>query len=690
MAMTVEQQRAIAMAEAEYKASMGGIVPPAPSGVDPATNQPPGVPAFSPQGVEGYDPQTGKVSQPGDRVGAFLSGALEGIPIVGPSVSNVTTDIAAGLVSPFSGQSFGDVRQGMVDRRKQVEEDNPGTAMSGGLASVVGTMIPLGLTAAGGRMLGMTGDSLLGRTVASGLSNMGINAADTAARGGDLPDVLKSGGKGLGIGLALPGAGALVSGTGRAVWDAVGPRIGAITNPLKEAANRVSSAFGADTRSGVPLLSSADEAAASANGQPLLNVDRGGESARSLARSAANNDPEARAIIDRKVSDRFASQNQRANSFIDRLMGGAPDDLALQDSIKSAARSANKPAYARAYQDGANGVMSPELERLAGSPGVASAMKAAAEKGQDRAIADGFGAFNPKVTFTPDGRVQFRAGQTGVKTYPDMQFWDYTYRELRDAASAAGRAGRNGEAETLGNLSKTLRGELDRAVPSYATARQGAASFFGAEDALDAGRKFVTLSKSLPETKRALASMSAPERESFAIGFSSELKDVIATVRDRANVIDRIYGTPEAREKIAMALGPQRAREFESFARVETIMDQLRGAMGNSTTARQMKELGMAGAAGAGAGYLTGDWKAGIGTAMLVRGARAYGTKVDETMAKNIAQLLLSDDPVKLRAAIQAGARNPKALEAIAAMQKFIGSTVRAVPLAAPVAQPQP
>ena len=30
--------------------------------VDPATNQPPGVPAFVPQGVEGYNPQTGEVT----------------------------------------------------------------------------------------------------------------------------------------------------------------------------------------------------------------------------------------------------------------------------------------------------------------------------------------------------------------------------------------------------------------------------------------------------------------------------------------------------------------------------------------------------------------------------------------------------------------------------------------------------
>jgi hypothetical protein len=264
-----------------------------------------------------------------------------------------------------------------------------------------------------------------------------------------------------------------------------------------------------------------------------------------------------------------------------------------------------------------------------------------------------------------------------VPTYPDLQFWDYTKRELDDMAGAALRGGRNSEAATLTNIASTLRSELDKAVPSYASARQGAAAFFGAEDALDAGRKFVTLSKSIPETKQALAKMNGAEKDAFAVGFASELKDAINATRDRANVIDRIYGTPEARQKIALALGDGKAQQFEAFVRVEQIMDRMRGAMGNSTTARQLKELGMAGAAGAGVGAVTGDWKSGLTTALLVRGARAYGTKIDETMAKSIARMLLSDDPQQIKTAISVAGRNQKALETIDAMQKFIAASTR-------------
>jgi hypothetical protein len=674
MAMTLEQQRAEAEADAARRAQEGGGQP-----LDPRM---PLHPPFDPANVPSKTPML-------DKAGAFIMSALEGIPIAGPSFKNVTQDVAAGAGSLMSGRPMQQVRDEMAARTNQVQGENPGSSDLGSILGAVGPLVGLGATELGGKALGITGDSLLGRSLMSGGSSALINAADTAARGGGVAEAGKSAGIGGALGLALPGLGALLNAAGRGIADTAGPRLGALLKPEQEAATRVGRALNADRNNiGAPVLSSQDELSAALNNQPLMNVDRGGEATRALARSAANNDPEARALIDRKVSDRFAGQGPRASGFIDRLMGGNTDDLAMQSGLKDAARKANKPAYDKAYQDGSSGVITPELERLAGSPAIAGAMKAAAQKGQDRAIADGYGAFNPKVTFTPDGRVQFRSGQAGTPTYPDLQFWDYTKRELDDAASAARRQGRDSEAATLTNLSSTLRGELDKAVPSYANARQGAASFFGAEDALDAGKKFVSLSKSIPETKQALAKMSQAERDAFATGFASELKDTIGTVRDRSNVIDRIYGTPEARQKIELALGPDKARQFEAFARVETVMDQLRGAMGNSTTARQLKEMGMAGAAGAGVGYATGDWKAGLTTGLLVRGARAYGTKIDESMAKSMAGLLLADDPQKVKMAIAAASRNPKAMETVAAMQKFIASTARGAVVSSTQSQP--
>src|SRR5262249_22126393 len=87
-------------------------------------------------------------------------------------------------------------------------------------------------------------------------------------------------------------------------------------------------------------------------------------------------------------------------------------------------------------------IWSDELERLTGSPAIQTAMKNAVTTGQDRAIRDGFGAFNPGVTVTPDGRLlmgqTYRGGAVrGVPTYPNIQYFDCVQRELADMASKA-------------------------------------------------------------------------------------------------------------------------------------------------------------------------------------------------------------------------------------------------------------
>lgn len=654
-----------------------GAVPfdPIAAGAQPVEDVQPQHPEFDPANAP---PQGGGAS---DRIGAFLSGFSD-LPIVGPAVHAAQRGIAAGIVAPFSEKTFGEVYDEMGDRQRQVMQENPGTATAGQVTGAVASMIPLGATGIGGRALGLTG-GLGTRSLMSGLSGAGIGAADTAARGGSLSDAATVGALGGAIGGAIPGVGAGLNALGRSVADAVGPRLNSIVRPAQEAGRRVARAIGIDeANSAVPVLNQTDEASAAINQQNLLNVDRGGETTRALARSAANTDPEARAILDRTASDRFAAQGERAQSFVGRIMNGATDDLALQDSIKAAARKANAPAYRKAYQEGSDLILTPEMERLTSSPAVVQAMKSVASgKGRDRAVAEGFGAFNPGVSIADDGRIAFKGAKPGGSpAFPDLQFWDYTKRELDDMAKAAARAGKTEEASTLQGLARTLRTELDAQVPSYRAAREGAASFFGAEDALDAGRKFVTQNRTLPETRRALAKMSKEERVAFAVGFASELKDAIAQAGDRTNVINKIFGSPQAREKIRMALGPARYREFEQFVRVENTMDMLRGALGNSTTARQLQELGLAGGAGVGIGALTGDWKTALTTGLLVRGARAAGAKIDQNVMKNVAEMLVSDDPKLIERAVKMAAKNPNIAKAIDGVSRVIGAAARSGP----------
>jgi hypothetical protein len=257
--------------------------------------------------------------------------------------------------------------------------------------------------------------------------------------------------------------------------------------------------------------------------------------------------------------------------------------------------------------------------------------------------------------------VTFTRGPNGVPTYPNLAFWDATKKELDDAAGAAARAGRNGEASTLRDLARTLRSELDTAVPSYQQARAGAAHFFGAEDALEAGQNFVSRNMSANEARRALTQMSPQERQLFQDGFVSRFVETLGQVGDRRSILNKIAESPAAREKLNVALGRARAEELEAGLRVEGIMDLARNAVqGNSTTARQLAELGLAGGAygfsGGGINPFTDP--GAVVNAAIVYGAARGRNVINERLSRRVAEMLVSNDPRIITRGIQTIARN--------------------------------
>src|SRR5690606_28013258 len=170
---------------------------------------------------------------------------------------------------------------------------------------------------------------------------------------------------------------------GSALWRAAGdkaaPIINAVRDPAREASRRVGTAVERDiAASPTSVLTGADEAVARQNNIPLLNVDRGGETTRAVARSVANQSPEARAVIENVASDRFAGQGTRAVEFVKRLSGGNADDLQFQQLIRDTARAVNRPAYNRAYSSPAAQNMWHEgFEQLMQAPAMQSAARQA-------------------------------------------------------------------------------------------------------------------------------------------------------------------------------------------------------------------------------------------------------------------------------------------------------------------------
>jgi hypothetical protein len=623
--------------------------------------------------------------------GAAGTSFFEDMPIVGPAILGAAQRAAAGLGSLIDGESYDENLNQAQTATKAAQEANPVASMAGGVAGNVAALAPLGATSVGARALGITGPNLATRAIASGASSGLLSAADTAVRGGDAGDAAWNGGISAGIGAAIPLVGAGVNAGIRAVSDKIYPTVNALRNPTDEASRRVGTALARDTAiDPASVITQADEAVARNTSVPLMNVDRGGETTRALARSVANQSPEARGMIEKAASDRFGGQSQRASQFIAGLSGGA-DDIALQTATRNAAVLRNRAAYGAAEATPeAQAIFTPGIQDLMQAPSFRAAIKDVPKKSADRGAVQGFKEIKMPFAETPDGDYVLKQAADGSIAAPNLQFWNQVKINLDGEISKAKVAGDRSTASDLRGLKEKLLEELD-VVPGYADARMGAFKAFQAEDAIDAGKKFATTPRLIPEAKEAFKKMSQKEKDGFATGFASELIDKMKATGDRTNVINGTFKNQAFREQAELVFGPQKAKEIEAYVRVEDLADRIRGAMGNSTTARQLVELGLGGGVGGGLGYLTGgDLQSassgavlGAGLASARAGSRYLGERADAKAMEQIAKLLVQDNPLALRSAVTRAAKNPSYMRALEQMSNGLALPSRAIALEA-------
>lgn len=584
------------------------------------------------------------------------------------NLTNLVTGDSRGPVE----RKYEEARDLVRKVRGQAEEDNPKSYLAGQLG---GAVITPGLSAAKGATVGVraaraaaTG-GLQGALYGAGSSDSDLAGRATGALEGGAVGAVTGG-------LASPvsdiaGYGLKKGGEfAKSAWDTLRAELNEKAGQRiveNEASKRIAASLDSDVAAKGFAFNPAEIEAANRAGIPRALADIGDERTLALARSSANQSPEARSALTTLAQDRYAGQSTRAAGYIKNLTGGA-DAAGDLETIRTQARAANKPRYAQAYAEGNRPVWSNELERISSAPAVQEAMKTALVSGKNRAVGEGFGGFNPGVMVTPDGRIQFgKSPLTGGTTYPNLQYWDYVQRDLRDAADSV-RGKEPDKAKFLGDLHKQLTNELDKLVPSFQTARQGAWKAFQAEDALEAGKNFVHArgqNGDYAAILRKIEKQNPADKELFARGFASELSDRILELRDGQNVINQSFLTsPAAKQRIAMALGSDRSAQLETYLRAEHLSDRLRQALGNSTTARQLAEMGLAGAGtlALGHGAIEGEWDTKHAlTAALLFGA-AYGRHqmgvLDKSVARRVGEMLASNDPEVLRQGVKIAAKS--------------------------------
>ena len=428
-----------------------------------------------------------------------------------------------------------------------------------------------------------------------------------------------------------------------------------------------------------PRLTPADEAVAAKHGVPVYNLDRGGEHTRALAQSAGITSPTGRATLKQAILDRFQGQGERTEGALQNIVGGG-NTFDTLEALGRQAQKENRGNYAWAYGAGDRPIWSNQLARLTSSNAVKAAMKNAVERGNDRAVGEGFGGFNPGVNVDPSGIIKFQRGASGTPAYPNIQYWDYVQRELRDAASAARRRGENEQASALTQLHSALNKELDKQVPQFGNARRGAARFFGAEDALEAGQKYVKTGSTMSsaEAQAIVKKMSPAEQQLFAEGAKNE---VVARVgkRGEGRDINLLFNNKDIRQRLQIALGPARAREFEAYLRVERLVDKARPTVsGFSDTARLLGERGLAGGVsgslmGVGTGMYTGDWKTGLISGIATALVRRGGAHVNQNVARRVAEMLVSGDPAVMKQGAAIVANNDRWMDALRHFDRPLG-----------------
>lgn len=424
-------------------------------------------------------------------------------------------------------------------------------------------------------------------------------------------------------------------------------------------------------------------------GIPMTALDIG-ESTRDLGRAAANVSPQGRDVLNQTVSRRNETQADRVIENITRFAPGVNAPQTRQ-RLEEAARNANRPAYDRAYADGSRGIWNPQIEGLTVSPDIQAAIRDATRIGANEAARRGQRPPRNPFQANPDGTIN-----PIPNVHPTLEFWDHVKRSLDGQIGTHTRAGNREYAGQLTALKNQLVGALDQAVPSYRQARQGAASFFGADNALDAGAAFVRRTGDNEGAREAIARMSPAERRLFGEGFATQMIDDIRNIPDRYTVINKIFQSPAARERFEIALGPQATGAMEAHLRLESVLDMGRMAVtGNSTTARQQlaAQALLGGTAGA---VINGDpldpsnliymaLSVGIG-----RGAQNLTSRADQQMARRVAEMLASNDPQVVQDALRRVSRSPRLMQGLRTGHAYVSRALMPAMNGGEQAAPQP
>lgn len=583
------------------------------------------------------------VSGEGGLTDLLTQGMTLGLSDEAAGVGNAAANV---LSSPFTGNfdPAGAYQTGRDVERARLDEARKSLGLGGTAAEIGGTLLSGNV---GGAF--RAAPTLLGR-VAQG--------AKAGAAGGGI------GGFGYG-----EGTNSLMTAVGGALGGAAfGAAIPAIATVIGNRAAGVRRLTGRDPELPRRLVSEAIEADsvtpravgaamddAGTRGSPMMLADTG-ENTRQLLASVTRQPGPARKLGKEATIERQKASAERISAAVIRDLGPTANIGELGEALIQQAQTASAPLYDKAFS--AAGASVVKLDDLATRPAFQSALKKAVnlslEEGSDpRALGFRFDAAGEMIL--DRDALSWRA-------------MDYVKRALDDVIEGAkdqrGKLTQAGRA-ALGTK-KALVARMDKVNPAYAAARAAYSGPAAMRDAVEQGNK--AMARSPDDIMAEMKALGEGEKEAYRLGVRKAIVDMVNSMKDGGDKVNRLLGTPKSRAVLSRIFGG--GKEFERF--IKTLRDE--EAMGltykavntGSPTAERMafdattNDAGLAESAidAALRGGRDGMWSALVAAFQKLRDVDRFGAgKAGERTRESIAALLSETDPAVLKELIRAAGR---------------------------------
>lgn len=539
----------------------------APPKVDPATNQPPGVPAFVPPGVEGYNQQTGEVAPQYSMGGSAAMGAADAATL------GFGDELASYPASLLSGVPREQVLSEMRGDASAAQEQNPGSYLAGQVGGGLAQAAATG-GAGFGTSAARAGAGLFKTALGSATDAAAYGAAYGAGSADD-GDRLGGGAKGAaiggGLGFALPMG---VAGLGAAASPFLAPLLARLkpqdyANKALQAGVR-KSGMSADDIANMLTRANADD-----QGMFTMADAMGHQGGRMLS-TAVRNPNEARQQIVDALTGRQMGQGERLSNFLAEGFA-APDTAAQRAASLTAQRTATANANYGAARSGAGAVDTSGAIQAADdflTPGATGLMNPGSNIADDSIEA----AVRRARSYLTDGNSNLSDFNATLRSKQELDAM------IEGAKPAVQRQ--------LIPIRNALDDALEQASPNYAQARDVFRQQSRAIDAIDTGRAAASGRSRAPDNIAAFQRMTPDEQSGFRAGYVDPLiaRNESMAISPTTNKARGLMTTKTGQEFPEFAAPGQADKLGNRIAREQRMFETSNAALGGSKTADNLAD----------------------------------------------------------------------------------------------------